>query len=98
EAGQTSLSLEQADRQSRTLEELGILYTTVGNVDAAGRAFAALLANLEQRSRQETDPSVKRDLAISHIKLANTEVAQGNLPSSLENYEAARGMLQELTA
>lgn len=97
EAGQTSLSLEQADRQSRTLEELGILYTTVGNTDAAGRAFAALLANLEQRSRQETDPSVKRDLAISHIKLANIKMAQGDLPISLENYEAARDMLQDLT-
>lgn len=97
EAGQTSLSLEQADRQSRTLEELGILYTTVGNTDAAGRAFAALLANLEQRSRQETDPSVKRDLAISHIKLANIKMAQGDLPTSLENYEAARDMLQNLT-
>ncbi|BAV49585.1 peptidase C14 caspase catalytic subunit p20 [Mesorhizobium loti] len=98
EAGQTSLNLEQADRQSRTLEELGILYTTVGNVEAAGRAFTALLANLEQRSRQETDPSVKRDLAIAHIKLANTEMAQGDLPTSLENYEAARDMLQNLTA
>ncbi|AZO46018.1 peptidase C14 [Mesorhizobium sp. M7D.F.Ca.US.005.01.1.1] len=98
EAGQTSLSLEQADRQSRTLEELGILYTTVGNVDAAGRAFTALLANLEQRSRQETDPSVKRDLAISHIKLANIKMAQGDLPASLENYEAARDVLQGLTA
>ncbi len=98
EAGQTSLNLEQADRQSRTLEELGILYTTVGNVEAAGRAFTALVANLEQRSRQETDPSVKRDLAISHIKLANIEMAQGDLPTSLENYEAARDMLQDLTA
>ncbi|BCG69161.1 hypothetical protein MesoLj113a_03190 [Mesorhizobium sp. 113-1-2] len=98
EAGQTSLNLEQADRQSRTLEELGILYTTVGNVEAAGRAFTALLANLEQRSRQETDPSVKRDLAIAHIKLANTEMAQGDLPTSLENYEAARDMLRNLTA
>ncbi|PZV37578.1 caspase family protein [Mesorhizobium kowhaii] len=97
EAGQTSLSLEQADRQSRTLEELGILYTTVGNIEAAGRAFTALLANLEQRSRQETDPSVKRDLAISHIKLANIRMVQGDLPTSLENYEAARGMLQDLT-
>lgn len=98
EAGQTSLSLEQADRQSRTLEELGLLYTTVGNIEAAGRAFSALLANLEQRSRQETDPSVKRDLAISHIKLANIKMAQGDLPTALENYEAARDMLQGLTA
>ncbi|WP_292180208.1 caspase family protein [Mesorhizobium sp.] len=98
EAGQTSLSLEQADRQSRTLEELGLLYTTVGNIEAAGRAFSALLASLEQRSRQETDPSVKRDLAISHIKLANIKMAQGDLPTALENYEAARDMLQGLTA
>lgn len=98
EAGQTSLSLEQADRQSRTLEELGLLYTTVGNIEAAGRAFSALLANLEQRSRQETDPSVKRDLAISHIKLANIKMAQGDLPTALENYEAARDMLQGLIA
>ncbi|TJV44483.1 MAG: peptidase C14 [Mesorhizobium sp.] len=98
EAGQTALNLEQADRQSRTLEELGQLYTTVGNVEAAGRAFTALLTNLEQRSRQEADPSVKRDLAISHIKLANIKMAQGDLPTSLENYEAARGMLQALTA
>ncbi|WP_246501687.1 caspase family protein [Mesorhizobium caraganae] len=98
EAGQTSLSLEQADRQSRTMEELGILYTTVGNTDAAGRAFTALLANLEQRARQETDPSVKRDLAISHIKLANLKMAQGDLSASLQNYEAARDMLQDLTA
>lgn len=98
EAGQTSLSLEQADRQSRTLEELGILYTTVGNVEAAGRAFTALLANLEQRARQESDPSVKRDLAISHIKLANIKMAQGDLPASLQSYEAARDMLQDLTA
>ncbi|PBB27347.1 peptidase C14 [Mesorhizobium sp. WSM4308] len=98
EAGQTSLNLEQADRQSRTLEELGILYATVGNVEAAGRAFTALLANLEQRSRQETDPSVKRDLAISHIKLANMKMVQGDLPTSLEHYEAARDMLQDLTA
>lgn len=98
EAGQTSLSLEQADRQSRTLEELGILYTTVGDVEAAGRAFTALLANLEQRARQETDPSVKRDLAISHIKLANIKMAQGDLSASLQNYEAARDMLQDLTA
>ncbi|MER8923192.1 caspase family protein [Mesorhizobium sp. M0802] len=97
EAGQTSLSLEQADRQSRTLEELGILYTTVGNTDAAGRAFAALVANLEQRARQETDPSVKRDLAIGHIKFANIKMAQGDLPASLQNYEAARDMLQGLT-
>ncbi|MCA0048944.1 caspase family protein [Mesorhizobium sp. B283B1A] len=98
EAGQTALNLEQADRQSRTLEELGQLYTTVGNVEAAGRAFTALLGDLEQRSRQEADPSVKRDLAISHIKLANIKMAQGDLPTSLENYEAARGMLQALTA
>ena len=98
EAGQTSLNLEQADRQSRTLEELGILYTTVGNVEAAGRAFTALLTNLEQRSRQETDPSVKRDLAISHIKLANIKMVQGDLPTSLEHYEAARDMLRDLTA
>ncbi len=98
EAGQTSLSLEQADRQSRTLEELGGLYTTVGNTDAAGRAFAALVANLELRSHQEADPSVKRDLAISHIKLANIKMAQGDLPASLENYEVARDMLQGLTA
>lgn len=98
EAGQTSLSLEQADRQSRTLEELGILYTTVGNVEAAGRAFTALLANLEQRASQETDPSVKRDLAIGHIKLANIKMAQGDLSASLQNYEAARDMLQDLTA
>ncbi|MER9390508.1 MULTISPECIES: caspase family protein [unclassified Mesorhizobium] len=97
EAGQTSLSLEQADRQSRTLEELGILYTTVGNTDAASRAFAALVANLEQRARQETDPSVKRDLAIGHIKFANIKMAQGDLPASLQNYEAARDMLQGLT-
>ncbi|MES0003906.1 caspase family protein [Mesorhizobium sp. M0062] len=97
EAGQTSLSLEQADRQSRTLEELGILYTTAGNTDAAGRAFAALVANLEQRARQETDPSVKRDLAIGHIKFANIKMAQGDLPASLQNYEAARDMLQGLT-
>ncbi|ESY16349.1 caspase family protein [Mesorhizobium sp. LNJC394B00] len=97
EAGQTSLSLEQADRQSRTLEELGILYTTVGNTDAAGRAFAALVANLEQRARQETDPSVKRDLAIGHIKFANIKMAQGDLPASLQNYEAAKDMLQGLT-
>ncbi|ESY15954.1 MULTISPECIES: caspase family protein [unclassified Mesorhizobium] len=98
EAGQTSLSLEQADRQSRTLEELGILYTTIGKTDAAGRAFAALVANLEQRARQETDPSVKRDLAIGHIKFANIKMAQGDLPASLQNYEAARDMLQDLTA
>lgn len=98
EAGQTSLSLEQADRQSRTLEELGLLYTTVGNIEAAGRAFSALLANLEQRSRQETDPGVKRDLAISRIKLANIKMAQGDLPTALENYEGARDMLQGLTA
>ncbi|ANN55590.1 peptidase C14 [Mesorhizobium loti NZP2037] len=98
EAGQTSLNLEQADRQSRTLEELGILYTTVGNVEAAGRAFTALLTNLEQRSRQETDRSVKRDLAISHIKLANIKMVQGDLPTSLEHYEAARDMLRDLTA
>ncbi|MER8656581.1 caspase family protein [Mesorhizobium sp. M0847] len=97
EAGQTSLSLEQADRQSRTLEELGILYTTIGKTDAAGRAFAALVANLEQRARQETDPSVKRDLAIGHIKFANIKMAQGDLPASLQNYEAARDMLQGLT-
>ncbi|MER9459580.1 caspase family protein [Mesorhizobium sp. M0387] len=97
EAGQTSLSLEQADRQSRTLEELGILYTTVGNTDAAGRASAALVANLERRARQETDPSVKRDLAIGHIKFANIKMAQGDLPASLQNYEAARDMLQGLT-
>ena len=43
-----------------------------------------MVANLEQRSRQETDPSVKRDLAISHIKLANIKMAQGDLPTSLE--------------
>ncbi|MER8848648.1 MULTISPECIES: hypothetical protein [Mesorhizobium] len=95
EAGQTSLSPEQADRHSRTLEELGLPYTTVGNVKAAG--FTALLANLEQRSRQETDASVKRDLAISHIKLANIKMVQGDLPISLDNYETARSMLQELT-
>ncbi|MER8806657.1 hypothetical protein NKI12_00905 [Mesorhizobium australicum] len=97
EAGQTSLSPEQADRHSRTLEELGLPYTTVGNVEAAGRAFTALLANLEQRSRQETDASVKRDLAISHIKLANIKMVQGDLPTSFDNYETARSMLQELT-
>ena len=90
EAGQTSLTLDEADRQIRTLDELGKLYTTVGNTDAAGRAFAALVANLEQRSRQETDPSVKRDLAISHIKLGNIRMAQGDLPAALENYRGGQ--------
>lgn len=97
EAGQTSLSLEQADRQSRTLDELGKLYTTVGNITAAGRAYEALLVNLEQRAKQESDPKVKRDLAISHIKVADAKMAQGDLSTALESYATARSMLEGLT-
>ncbi|WP_292140808.1 caspase domain-containing protein [Mesorhizobium sp.] len=93
EAGQTDLTLDQADRQIRTLDELGKLYTLVGNTDAAGRAFAALVSNLELRSARETDPSVKRDFAVGNIKLA-----QGDLPEALENYRTARTMLRDLTA
>ncbi|MER8413703.1 caspase family protein [Mesorhizobium sp. M1342] len=98
EAGQTDLTLDQADRQIRTLDELGKLYTLVGNTDAAGRAFAALISNLELRSARETDPSVKRDFAVSHIKLGNVKLAQGDLPEALENYRTARTMLRDLTA
>ena len=98
EAGQTSLALDDADRQIRTLDELGKLYTLVGNTDAAGRAFAALVSNLELRSGRETDPSVKRDFAVSHIKLGNIRLAQGDLPAALEGYQAARAMLRDLTA
>ncbi|RUX98581.1 peptidase C14, partial [Mesorhizobium sp. M7A.F.Ca.CA.004.04.1.1] len=98
EAGQTDLTLDQADRQIRTLDELGKLYTLVGNTDAAGRAFAALVSNLELRSARETDPSVKRDFAVSHIKLGNIKLAQGDLPEALENYRTARTMLRDLTA
>ncbi|WP_202297501.1 caspase family protein [Mesorhizobium sp. 131-2-1] len=98
EAGQSSLALDDADRQIRTLDELGKLYITVGNTAAAGRAYEALLANLEQRVRQETDPSVRRDLAVSHTKLGNVRMTQGNLPAALENYQTARTMLSELTA
>ncbi|MER8980065.1 MULTISPECIES: caspase family protein [unclassified Mesorhizobium] len=98
EAGQTDLTLDQADRQIRTLDELGKLYTLVGNTDAAGRAFAALVSNLELRSARETDPSVKRDFAVSHIKLGNVKLAQGDLPEALENYRTARTMLRDLTA
>ncbi|TPM99286.1 tetratricopeptide repeat protein [Mesorhizobium sp. B2-1-3A] len=98
EAGQSSLALEDADRQIRTLDELGKLYTLVGNTDAAGRAFSALVSNLELRSARETDPSVKRDFAVSHIKLGNIRMAQGDLPAALENYRTARTMLMDLTA
>ncbi|MER8372642.1 caspase domain-containing protein [Mesorhizobium sp. M1406] len=98
EAGQTSLTLDDADRQIRTLDDLGKLYTLIGNTDAAGRAFAALVSNLELRSAQETDPSVKRDFAVSHIKLGNIRLVQGDLPEALENYQAARTMLRDLTA
>jgi len=98
EAGQSSLALEDADRQIRTLDELGKLYTLVGNTDAAGRAFSALVSNLELRSARETDPSVKRDFAVSHIKLGNIRMAQGDLPAALENYRTARSMLMDLTA
>ncbi|RUW93949.1 caspase family protein [Mesorhizobium sp. M7A.F.Ca.US.010.02.1.1] len=97
EAGQTDLTLDQADRQIRTLDELGKLYTLVGNTDAAGRAFAALVSNLELRSALETDTSVKRDFAVSHIKLGNVKLAQGDLPEALENYQTARTMLRDLT-
>ncbi|QPC89399.1 caspase family protein [Mesorhizobium sp. INR15] len=98
EIGRSPLELEDADRLIRTLEELGILYTTTGNIGAAGHAFEALQSNIEQRPDLQTDPSVKRDLAISHVKLANIRMAQGDLPAALENYETARGMLQDLTA
>ncbi|MCZ8543465.1 caspase domain-containing protein [Mesorhizobium qingshengii] len=98
EAGQTSLALDDADRQIRTLDELGKLYTLVGNTDAAGRAFAALVSNLELRSGRETDPSVKRDFAVSHIKLGNIRLAQGDLPAALEGYQAAKAILRDLTA
>jgi uncharacterized caspase-like protein len=98
EAGQTSLTLDDADRQIRTLDELGKLYTLVGNTDAAGRAFAALVSNLGLRSGRETDPSVRRDFAVSHIKLGNIRLAQGDLPAALQNYQTARTMLRDLTA
>jgi len=98
EAGQTTLTLDDADRQIRTLDELGKLYTLVGNTDAAGRAFAALVSNLELRSGRETDPSVKRDFAVSHVKLGNIRLAQGDLPDALKNYQSARTMLRDLTA
>ncbi|ESY68279.1 peptidase C14 [Mesorhizobium sp. LNHC252B00] len=98
EAGQTSLALDDADRQIRTLDDLGKLYMLVGNTDAAGRAFTALVSNLELRSAHESDPSVKRDFAVSHIKLGNIRLVQGDLPEALENYQAARTMLRELTA
>ncbi|TGQ65509.1 MAG: peptidase C14 [Mesorhizobium sp.] len=96
EAGQTSLGLDDADRQIRTLDELGKLYVTTGAITAAGRAYEALQANLEQRVRQESDPSVRRDLAVSHTKLGNIKVALGDLPSALQNYQAARSMLRDL--
>lgn len=98
EAGQTALTPDDADRHIRTLDELGKLYTLVGNTDAAGRAFAALVSILELRSSRETDPSVKRDFAVSHIKLGNIRLAQGDLPAALQNYQTARTMLRDLTA
>ncbi|MER8681178.1 caspase family protein [Mesorhizobium sp. M1405] len=97
EAGQVVLSLDDADRLIRTLDELGKLYTTVGNIDAAGHAFEALQADLERRSHHETDPNVKRDFAVSHVKLGNVRMAQGNLPTALQNYETAKTILQGLT-
>ncbi|CAN7203620.1 caspase family protein [Mesorhizobium amorphae] len=96
EAGPSALKPDDFDRQIRTQDELGKLYTTVGNITAAGRAFEALRANLEQRSRQETDPGVRRDLAISHTKLGNIRMAQGDLPAALQNYQTARAMLHDL--
>ncbi len=98
EAGQSALEPDDFDRQIRTQDELGKLYTTVGNITAAGRAFEALRANLEQRSRQETDPGVRRDLAISHTKLGNIRMAQGDLPAALQNYQTARAMLHEVAS
>lgn len=96
ETGQSSLTLDDADRQIRTLDELGKLYVTTGAITAAGRAYEALQANLEQRVRRESDPSVQRDLAVSHTKLANIKVALGDLPAALRNYETARSMLRDL--
>ncbi|TPM27472.1 caspase family protein [Mesorhizobium sp. B2-3-4] len=96
EAGQSSLTLDDADRQIRTLDELGKLYVTTGDITAAGRAYEALQANLEQRVKRESDPSVRRDLAVSHTKLGNIQVALGDLPSALQNYQTARSMLRDL--
>lgn len=98
EAGDAATAPDHADRRLSALAGLGDLYTTVGDIAAAGRAYEMLRLHAERRAAGDpSDPSIRRDLAISLTKLGNARLAQGDLSASLDDYRSALAMLEELT-
>lgn len=86
-------------RQIRTLESLGDIHTTVGNLAKAGQAY-------EERHRVSTrlaaaDPGNARwqlDLSVSHINIGDVRLAQGSLNAALDTYQASLEFSARLAA
>ncbi|MCO5082231.1 MAG: caspase domain-containing protein [Rhizobiaceae bacterium] len=98
EAGGVALGREQAERRLSVLQNLGDLYTTVGDVTAAGRSFGSFVDGLKQLPGFAAgDPVVLHDTAVGYTRLGDTELLAGTLDKAFASYVAAREILLELT-
>jgi uncharacterized caspase-like protein len=99
EADDSAFPPEHADRRLTALAELGDLYTTVGDIAAAARAFETLRLHMEKRAEgARSDPSIRRDLAIAYSKIGDSKVAQGDLPGALKAFRAGLAILEKVAA
>ena len=98
-AGLASLDAEHDNRRLTTLSELGDLYTTVGDIAAAGQSYDKLVQGLGVRTgAQPENLSLMHSLAIGHTKLGNARLASSSLQAAFDSYAAARDILVRLTA
>lgn len=93
------LDADQTDRRLNTLQDLGKLYTTVGDIAAAGRSFELLVTGLTARAEARPDDlAALHTVAVAHTELATARFALGSLQGAFDSYDAAYAILTPLVA
>ncbi|MEP9386527.1 caspase family protein [Mesorhizobium sp. KR9-304] len=84
-------------QQILVLASIGDIYVTVGNLDAASRAFEERHKIAVDRANGDPDNmNWQRQVAVSHSEIGDVQVAQGNLAGALSSYESALSIATRL--
>ncbi len=99
EVEEEDIPADDRHQQILTLEALGNVNITIGNI---GKAASALNRRLRvSADRAVSDPANagwQRDLSVSHNQVGNVQVAQGDLAAALSSYQASLAIAERLAA
>jgi uncharacterized caspase-like protein len=97
--GEVSLTEAQDARRAETLQSLGSLYTTVGDIASARDALERFVTALTRRSEAaQGDADAQHAVAVAYTSLGTAQFTQGSLQEAFASYDAAHAILVKLTA